>query len=202
MVKKQRITATKARQRGKDSSGRVVEGKEGDVIRAAVWGQLEPLDRKAKDKIAKWGDQLPQLVSPDLAGRFEAAYEALADAVKAQDVMTVNQIVGQLLRAWDVLEQAAIDAGHKPLSEDCYCIEMEEGDVVCIARHGWVDLRKKHPTWTVYSFEDACRVLRADFTSSFIEKAYNSFPNAKIVSIKRDGEDKPVNWDIGDEIPW
>jgi hypothetical protein len=53
----------------------------------------------------------------------------------------------------------------------------------------------------VYSFEDAARVLREDFSSRFLDNAFNSFPNAKVTEVIRNGE--PVNWVLGgDEIPW
>ena len=67
-------------------------GSDGIKISAGVWGQLRPLDEKARGKIERWGDTLPDLVSPDLAGRFEAAYEALWEKVQENDVVSVNQI--------------------------------------------------------------------------------------------------------------
>ena len=170
-------------------------------ISAGVWGQLRPLDGKAKEKIAKWGDTLPDLVAPDLAGRFEAAYEALKERVDADDVVGVNQIATQLMRAWDVLEKAAQDAGHKPLPPHAYCVEID-GDIVCFALHGWAELRKKYPSWIVYSFEDAARVIRFDWTETFLNNAFNAFPNAKVTRMVRDGDDR-INWDLGgDDIPW
>lgn len=169
-------------------------------ITAAVWGQLEPLDRKAREKTQRWGDRLPSLVSPDLAGRFHAAYEKLGDLVTAEDVVGVNEVAGQLMRAWDVLEEAAVRAGHQPLPDHAYAIQLEEGDVVCIALDNAPSLRAQYPEWTVYSFEDAARVLRADFTEGFLREAFNAFPQAKVTKVVRDGE--TIDWDLGDEIPW
>ena len=65
-------------------------------------------------------------MSPDLAGRFEAAYEALHAAVSAKDPVRVNKIATQLIKAWGVLEAEAEAAGHQPLPEHCYCVELEE----------------------------------------------------------------------------
>ena len=174
---------------------------EGTRISAGVWGQLRPLDEVARKKIERWGDTLPNLVSPDLAGRFEAAYEALRQRVEEQDVVGTNQIATQLIRAWDVLEKEAEKAGHKPLPPHAYCVEIEE-KIVCFALHGAAELRKKYPTWIVYSFEDAARVIRFDWTETFLNNAFNTFPNAKVTRMVRDGDER-INWDLGgDEIPW
>lgn len=201
MAMKGRLMKGNAKQRGRDAAGHVKPGEEAFVISAGVWGQLAPLDRKAKEKIAKWGDTLPSLVAPELAGRFEAAYERLRELVDAQDVAGVNKLVGQLLRAWDVLEEAAEGAGHKPLPPHAYCVEID-GGITCFALHGWADLRKKHPDWCVYSFEDAARILRFDWTERFLNEAYSAFPDAKVTRMVRDGDDR-INWDLGgDEIPW
>lgn len=202
MATKGRMSAAKAKA-GKSADGKkyfdASSGSGSENILAAVWGQLEPLDRVAREKIARWGDSLPSLVSPDLAGRFEAAYEALEAQVRNQDVKAVNQIVGQLLRAWDVLEEAAVRAGHQPLPKHAYAIECE-GEIICIAMHGAVEIRKAHPDWIVYSFEDAARVMRHSFVNDFYAKAQEAFPNAKIVSVTN-GDDV-VKYDIEDEIPF
>jgi len=185
----------------KDAKAKGTLADKGTKISAGVWGQLRPLDEKAKEKIAKWGDTLPNLVHPDLAGRFEAAYEALHDRVMSNDVVGTNQIATQLMRAWDVLEKSAMDAGHKPLPPHAYCVEID-GDIVCFALHGWAELRREHPKWIVYSFEDAARIIRFDWTETFLNNAFNAFPDAKVTRMVRDGDDR-INWDLGgDEIPW
>ena len=63
------------------SKGTFTVGERTEPIPAAVWGQLEPLDRVAREMTERWGDTLPSLVSPELAGKFEAAYEALKQAL-------------------------------------------------------------------------------------------------------------------------
>jgi len=193
------ITTNRAKRQGRDVLGQVEE--EGETINAAVYGQLMPLDKIARDKVEKWGDRLPSLVSPETAGKFEAAYEALGEAVKDNDVMRTHKLAGQLMKGWQVLEDEAMANGHEPLHGDAYCVEMEEGDIVCFALNEVRKIREQNPTWVVYSFEDAARVLREDFTSRFLDNAFNTFPNAKVTEVIRNG--KPdLNWAIGDEIPW
>ena len=200
MRKKKRITLNEAERKGRDVLGRPEGG--GLIIKSEVLGQLKPLDRIAREKVNKWGDTLPTFVPPEMAGRFEAAYDALTDAVEANDVMTTKQIAGQLMRAWDVLEKTALEAGHKPPAEDCYCIELDGERIVCIASKNAHVLREKYKHWIVYSFEDVARILSNDFTAKFLEAAYDSFPKAKITTVIRDGVDQSINWEIGDEIPW
>lgn len=200
MRKKKRITLNEAERKGRDVLGRPEGG--GLIIKSEVLGQLKPLDRIAREKVNKWGDTLPTFVPPEMAGRFEAAYDALTDAVEANDVMTTNQIAGQLMRAWDVLEKTALEAGHKPPAEDCYCVELDGERIVCIASKNAHILREKYKHWIVYSFEDVARILSNDFTAKFLEAAYDSFPKAKITTVIRDGVDQSINWEIGDEIPW
>jgi hypothetical protein len=183
----------------KDKGSFSTEG-EAQVISAGVWGQLRPLDEKARVKTERWGDTLPDLVSPELAGRFEAAYEALYEKVYANDVVGTNQIASQLMRAWDVLESEAIAAGHQPLLPDGFCVNLG-GHVTCFAASGVSELRKKHPDWVVYAFEDAARLLRHDWTEKFVAEAFKAFPEASVTRVKR--PDEPVNYDLGgDDIPF
>ena len=173
---------------------------EAKVVSAGVWGQLRPLDEKARAKTERWGDTLPDLVSPELAGRFEAAYEALYEKVYANDVVGTNQIATQLMRAWDVLESEAIAAGHQPLLPDGFCVNLG-GHVTCFAASGVSELRRKHPDWVVYAFEDAARLLKHDWTEKFAAEAFKAFPEASVTRVKR--PDEPVNYDLGgDEIPF
>lgn len=148
-------------------------------ISAAVWGQLEPLDRKARDMVARWGDSLPSRVSVDLSGRFNAAYAALEERVLADDAVGTRQVAEQLMRAWDALEAEAIANGHRPLS-DAYCVEMGDGRIICFAHDGVEYIRRTHPHWVVYSYDDAARILSAQFARDFIEEALQTFPDAKV----------------------
>ena len=52
---KKRITTNRAKRQGKDVLGRVED--ESDTISAAVWGQLAPLDKIAREKVEKWYDR-------------------------------------------------------------------------------------------------------------------------------------------------
>ena len=175
-------------------------GDQSKPISAGLWGQLEPLERKAREMERKWGDSLPSLVEPELAGRFRAAYEALGKFVDEENIVATHEVAGQLMKAWDKLEQSALRAGHKPLPAHAYAVTMEDSDnVVCFAMEGVAELRVKYPHWVVYSFEDAARIVRQEFTDTFLNDAFSSFPKAKITHIVDKGNIKQV---LEDEIPW
>ena len=194
---KRRISAHKAKDK-KSFDPR--HGDDSKPISAGVWGQLEPLDRKAREMERKWGDSLPSLVAPELAGRFRAAYEALGKFVAEENIVATHEVAGQLMKAWDKLEQSALDAGHEPLPAHAYAVTMEDSDnVVCFAMEGVAELRVKYPKWVVYSFEDAARIVRQEFTDTFLNDAFSSFPKAKITHIVDKGNTKQI---MEDEIPW
>lgn len=194
-----KVTKKSAKDRNRNFEA--LQSDEQKYISPNVWGQLSPLDKKAREMTAKWGDQLTSLVSPDLAGRFEAAYNALNVAVETNDVVRTHNIAAQLLKAWDVLEAEAIANGGKPL-ENAWAVELENGLIYCFALSGAAELRARYPDWIVYDIIDAARIMRADFSATFLEKALDTFPSAKVTSVIRDGKED-VNWDLGgDEIPW
>lgn len=180
------------------SKGKFTVGEKTEPIPAAVWGQLEPLDRVAREMTERWGDTLPSLVTPDLAGKFEAAYEALKEAIVERDVVRTNKIATQLMAGWKRMEAEAEGAGHKPLSPHAWCVEMDGGQIVCFARQGCAELRKRYPQWVVYSFEDAACVLKQHFSEAFLQKAFEAFPNAKVTRVV----DGHGNDNIEDDIPW
>ncbi len=90
---KQRVNKTNAKQRGRDAAGHVKPGEDAFVISAGVWGQLAPLDKIAREKTAKWGDTLPSLVAPELAGRFEAAYAGSYTLMTLPTIVIVQPLV-------------------------------------------------------------------------------------------------------------
>ena len=162
-------------------------GEKSKPIPASIWGQLEPLDKKAREKMLIWGDTLPSNVQPELAGMFRQAYENLGEAVEAEDVIKVNKIALELIKGWDVLERNAIKNGHEPLPKHCYAIEID-GDIICVAMSQAKELREKYPTWIVYDWEDVARIIKASNAAHFLKTAIESFPDAKIKNITVKGK--------------
>ena len=172
-----------------------------EPVPTQVWGLLEPLYKVARDKVAKWGNELPSLVTPALAAKFEAAYQALEKATLEKDEQRVEMIAMGLLKGWQRLEDEAMAAGHKPLPPHAYCVEMNDERIVCFALHGMLELRKKHPDWVVYSFEDAACIVSQHFSKEFIETAFDAFPTAKVTRVLG-GDKGAIAEELEDEIPW
>ena len=112
--------------------------------------------------------------------------------------MRTNKIATQLMAGWKRMEAEAEGAGHKPLSPHAWCVEVDGGKIVCFARQGCAELRKRYPQWVVYSFEDAACILKQHFSEAFLQKAFETFPNAKVTRVV----DGSGNNNIEDDIPW
>jgi len=171
----------------------------GKPYTAAVMGAVMPLDRKAREMQAKWGDRLRSLVPPPMALRFSQVYEELHEAMLAENAVKCAEIATRLIKAWDILEGAAIDAGHSPLPErEAFAVVLGDGRGQCIAicgpRADVATVRRENPTWVVYSAEDAARVIVAA-SNEIVEAALRSFPSARITRISGqdlgDGDDIP-----------
>ena len=79
---------------------------------------LEPLDRLAREMEGRWGyRRLMSVAAPELAVKFEKAKQKLDEAIKAQDADEVAKRATVMVRGWQALEQAAVDAGHTPLGQ-------------------------------------------------------------------------------------
>jgi len=115
-----------------------------------------------------------------------------------RDVVRTNKIATQLMAGWKRMEAEAEGAGHKPLSPHAWCVELDGGQIVCFARQGCAELRKRYPQWVVYSFEDAACILKQHFSEAFLQKAFETFPHAKVTRVV----DGHGNDSIEDDIPW
>lgn len=165
----------------------------GPVIAA----MLEPLDRVAVMMERKWGvNRLPRLVSPELAGKFVSAQEKLNEAIERADAEEVKKRAEIMLRGWQALDKAAIEAGHAEIP-DCiwnvtregrgYTVVLDRGDVEKVA----ADAVNPERVVTVGELLVAWEALRA---RAVIERAKTVFPGAEV---KRAGRDE-----LNDEIPF
>lgn len=110
----------------------------------AIADTLKPLDRVAVEMEAKWGaGRLPRLVSVELAGKFGRARDALNDAIRANDPNEVERKAAALVRGWNILDQAATEAGADRMpartwsvthAGQAYTVVLDRGDVDKVAR--------------------------------------------------------------------
>ncbi len=171
----------------------------GKPYSAAVSGAIMPLNRVATEKRKRWGETLPEYVPPAMAMEFKRLYAELDAEMAADNAVKVAEIATRLCKGWDVLEKAALAAGHKPLPEDVFAVHMDNGKCVAICVNGVVEhVRRKYPEWIVYSLEDAARLLAANASAEFLAEAFKAFPKASVQRV-RHGELETL---LEDEIPF
>lgn len=162
---------------------------------------LHEYDRAATAMEAKWGiDRLPWLVEQGLRGRFEAQMDKLNEAIESQH--DVEHQVSVTLRGLAALEQAAIAAGHEPLTGDYWEAQMDDGKVLAITRNGYEagKVAKEHREMVVYSVDEVAAIVsgwRKDKAGQITEIAKGMWPGAAVEKVKTRTEKE-----LNDEIPF
>ncbi len=165
---------------------------------AMVRAIIDGLDHMAVEMEMKWGvDRLRLLVPPDLRKRFDEQRQLFVDAVWGGDAVE-TQIQGAALeRGWRALDQAATDAGAKPL--DPVVWETRIGDrVLAVVRtaaeaHAITGDGRAREVWTM---EEIARVLAA--FSQQVGEAKQVFPGCEVVDVRP----PPFNEATGDDLPF
>ena len=162
---------------------------------------LHEYDRAATAMEAKWGiDRLPWLVAEGLRGRFEAQMDKLNEAIDRQH--DVEHQVSVTLRGLAALEQAAIAAGHEPLSGDYWEAAMDDGKVLAITRNGYEagKVAKEHRESLDYSVDEIAAIVsgwRKDKAGQVADIAKEMWPGAAVEKVR-----KRIEKELNDEIPF
>jgi hypothetical protein len=162
---------------------------------------LHEYDRAATAMEAKWGvDRLPWLVEQGLRGRFEAQMDLLNKAI--EDQHDVEHQVSVTLRGLAALEQAAIAAGHKPLTGEYWEAAMDDGKVLAITRSNYEagKVAKENREMVVYSIDEIAAIVsgwRKDKAGQVAEMAKEMFPGAAVEKVRTRTEKE-----LNDEIPF
>jgi len=155
---------------------------------------LEKLDNVAREFEARWGiDRLPKLVDGELAGKWDRQIGKLNEAITSSDLKSMKGLVDGTIRAWSVLEEAALKGGHKPNPDDVwdfkhpdsgrhYRIFKTNADAYCKAEDGVVN----------YSLEEVARLLEKNQLVNVVKE---QFPGSVVEDVK------PEDW-VEDRIPW
>jgi len=158
-------------------------------------------DRKVKAVEAEWGvDRLPWLCDEALRGRFEAQMDKLNAAIdKMQDVEHQCAVT---LRGVDAMVNAAIAAGHKPLTGEYWEAPMPSGKVLAVTRDEYEagKVAADHRDMSVYSIGEIATIIdewQKTKAGVLTETAKQMFPGAAVESIKTQ-----TAKDLNDEIPF
>lgn len=160
-------------------------------IICSISAMIMTVDERARDCNRKWGtNRLPHLVPFEWLERFrsqkrkwETACFECAGSPKAEDIDTVRKHGEAMLRAFDRLEDLAVEAGHLPTPPQQWEFELKDGTPVILVRDraemGQVD--PKGRAAQVWSLEEVADII-AKFPSIVLLK--ESFPGAEVVQMR------------------
>ena len=162
---------------------------------------LHDYDRRVRAVEAEWGvDRLPWLVDEALRGRFEAQMDRLNEAIdKMQDVEHQAAVT---LRGVEALVNAAIAAGHKPLTGEYWEAPMPSGKVLAVTKDEYEagKVAADNRDMSVYSIGEIATIIdewQKTKAGVLTETAKAMFPGAAVESIKTQ-----TAKDLNDDIPF
>jgi len=149
---------------------------------------IAPFDRAATDMDRKWGiDQLPGLVSPELAARYGAAVAHLNACIEDSDPAACIAAVGNCIRGMQAMDAEATRLGHQPASPDYWEAEID-GFRFAVMREGrdWQVHHEARPDLRFFSLREvgvALKALRID--NPLFAEVQKQFPQSEIISIAK-----------------
>jgi len=117
-------------------------------------------DRKVRAVEAEWGvDRLPWLVDEALRGRFEAQMDRLNQAI--DNMQDIEHQAAVTLRGVEALVNAAIAAGHKPLTGEYWEAPMPSGKVLAVTRDEYEagKVAAENRDMSVYSIGEIAKII-------------------------------------------
>lgn len=163
----------------------------------AIGAILDGLDEVAAGMERKWGvGRLRLLVSDLLRAKFDAQKDKLDAAIDAGRETYVRAQAEGMKRAWAILDKAASDAGHRPLSPEVWeCVLPSTGEVVAIVRTE-AEAHRVCRECRVFTLDEIARLI--DGLPGAVLEAKRVFPGA---TVTRAG--KPaIDWEKGDDLPF
>ena len=159
----------------------------------AIHHALRPLDQIAHRMELKFGcERLQSLVSPETAQKFGSAKAKLDQAIMDNDPSEVARRSKILIKGWQKMDEEAVADGHKPLKPSIWSYTTEDGFMFAVAQ-GNADAIKAIRTdpamegVAVYSLDEIGRILENE-SMKLVNSAKNTFPEAKITSVKTSGK--------------
>lgn len=163
----------------------------------AVRAIVDGLDQVAHAMERKWGiGRLRLLVGDLLRAKFDAQKDKLDAAIESGRETYVRAHAEGMRRAWQFLDKAAAEAGHKPLSPEVWeCVLPTSGEVVAIVR---TEAEAHHVCREarVFTLSEIARVIEA--LGDIVLETKRVFPGAAIARIGK----PEIDWGKGDPIPF
>ena len=142
---------------------------------------VSDVDQKAIAIERKWGaDRLPRLVSELLQAKFENQKGLFDEAVSSNDETKIDHYGGGMIRAWEALDQAATQEGHRALSDTIWTVKHEGTGKVIAIYNGEVNLVElREAAEGSFSLADLVK-----FIPDLAVSALEVFPGSKVLSVK------------------
>ena len=160
----------------------------------AMHMSIAPFDRMAAEMDQAWGiDVLPELVDPELAHKYGQALGKLNNAIDANDAQTVIKYVGVCMRGMQAMNEAALAAGKKPVSDECWTVEIN-GKRYGLMRdeRAWPRVKEQMPDdvelLSAREVALAIEVYRQTQLGQMVALVNQGFPEAEIQGIKVKGK--------------
>ena len=164
----------------------------------AIRAILDGVDEVAAQMERKWGaGRLRLLVSDFLRAKFDAQKDKLDAAIATDRETYIRAQADGMRRAWAMLDEAATEAGARPLSPEVWeCVLPSSGEVVAIVR---TEAEAHHVCreCRVFTLGEIARLI--DGLPEAVLEAKRVFPGATVAAVNRK---PPMDWEKGDEIPF
>jgi hypothetical protein len=157
---------------------------------------VAPFDRVATEMDRTWGvDRLPELVSPETAGKYGSALAKLNAALDTGNQEDCAARAAVCIRGMQAMDREARAAGHTPMPSGFWMHE-QNGDTIIIAQDNrdWPLIEKMHPGIPIFSLREVANALEAYGNTVMAVK--ETFAGSEIKS------NSPISRkDMEDEIP-
>ena len=154
---------------------------------------INRLDDIAVDFESVWGiGNLEKFCNAGTAEKFKAQNDKLANAIRSQDLRSVQELVKGFERAYSVMEKEARENGHKPITPEYMEIKIDGDFILRIAKTATQARACVQDGVYVYSLKEVARIIKSDYTLVNVVK--ENFPASQVEEITN------FDFEAGDEI--
>jgi len=146
---------------------------------------VAPFDRKSREMDRKWGiDRLPELVSPETAGKFGNAIGKLNAAISSADYEECIKQVGSCIRGLEFMDREAEAAGCEKSKPEVWEYDLDDFHFAIIPDNAhWQVLADQRPGLRFFTMREAAVALRAYADNPHVAAVKKFFPDAEVVKV-------------------
>lgn len=169
---------------------------------------IKTVDEHAREMNRRWGfNRLPHIVPIEWTERFcrqkakwEMACFECVGSWKQHDIDRVRQHGEAMIRAFDKLEEIALEAGKSPAPPGQWEFELNDGTTIVLVRtraeQGQVE---REPAAQVWCLEEIGEIITR-FPELVLMK--NAFPEAEVIQMRTSEATRQAVDELADEIPF